>query len=601
MSLDSRDATPESQCADSTHGWNLESANKKHWKRYLETLQSHNMHMSFDDLRELDRELIKAQVLVRRVLNSKLPIHRLPTEVLTLIFYRVPESSISPKKVIWCPAIFRMKDVIALAAVCRQWRDVVYGAAILWSSVNRLGVVGGHLKRTCGARLNVQVRRVDKNTKQLQSFFVNYGSRLRELHVLGPEDSLSVNFPPLQKAHFDATNMEVLSLIGLLNTPHVLKLPTLNLRRLVIINSTNLTLPTGQLERLTQLCLSKTNTISTIQVLNLFSRAPALQDAQLINTFDDGNAVPFSSDNIFMKHLRRLSIKADDPDKVSSFLSHLIIEPTMALRIRYNYSRITMPSDYKLPDSLTPITEPISHLTVIRRGISLKFIAASSTSGIALDWMVSYCEDQDLSLSFYSDMLPRARLQEVSFVWVNSYSKSLPPDLAQALPDSVGTLNTSTVYLEYLVDEFGLDGPAPCPNLATLRVMIDRQRSRADLALSKICPCLTEIAERREKVGHPLQCVIFASFNNEDGEKLKLSGINALKRVVRVEYEAHSELPAMEMPAVCTTGDGSWWPSWNYQWKDAGPGIIDDWVEDEDVSTSDWGSQSDTPAGDDLD
>ncbi|OCH86331.1 hypothetical protein OBBRIDRAFT_806854 [Obba rivulosa] len=523
-----------------------------------------------------------SRVLVRRACNTMLPVHRLPPEILTRIFYYAPESSIPRDKVIWIPTIFRMKDVIVLAAVCRHWRDVVIGAAILWSSVNRPVASGGHMKRSSGVGLNCQLSKElgDNNMLRLTEFLTNNGRRIRELHVMGPDRSPPLSFP-LHEAQFDAKKLEVVSLIGSSTTPGLFEAPVLNLHRLVISNSES-KLPTGQLAQLTQLCLSKIETIHITEVLELLSRAPSLQDVHLVDSLRKDEEDGLYRENIPLRNLRRLSIRENDPVPIFSLLSYLLLEPSTALRIRYGYSRACQLSTSKLPSSLFPISEPILRISIIRRGISLKFIGASPTSGIRLEWLITYREDAHLPSSIYAQLFPGANPHQVSLIWADSYSKSLPSGLVRALPESVTTLVTSTAYLEFLMSEFEVEDPTghvPCHNLSTIHVLIDRQRSRVDLALSKICPFMTTIAGQRAKLGCPLERIVLTSFNNEDGEKLKLAGINALKRAVKiVEHEAYSELPIMEMPPICTAGDGTWWPSWTDQWRDAGPDVLADWA-----------------------
>ncbi|OCH86334.1 hypothetical protein OBBRIDRAFT_797304 [Obba rivulosa] len=539
------------------------SANFKLWKESLIQMRAYNVHMSFDELKEIERELAKSRSVILSALNAMAPLHQLPPELLTKIFFYVPAPSIGRDTVVWTPNIFRTEDIVKLSAICQHWRSIIFNAGMLWSSINHVATPPRVLQLARGVRLNCKLRfePQDRDRMAFRRLLTSNIARIRELHVINPE-RLPVNFP-LDSDLPAAPELEVLSIIGSSVAPQFFESPIPQLRTLFLCRSEGF--PVGPLPQLTQLSLCSICKVEVSQVIDLLSSTPALQDLHISKSLkrsDDKDTISL----IPLQHLRRVFIEDAGPHLITPLIVSITIQASTAVRIHYTIGAesVQMPT-LRLSQTLLPVTAQISDFAIIRRESSLRLMAVNSISGVLWEFH-AYDMHEPLPTSFVSEHIPGAHPREVTLVWVNG-RPDLPRGLLRSLPDSVEMLSTSAIFLKDFEQELAVvDGAkrVPCPNLATLHVFINHDRRVGrDLALSKIAPTIIAFLERRAELGYPISNVVLGTYGNRDGEKLKLSGITALKRAVEhLDFISYYNIPFMKLPPICTSADGTWWTSW---------------------------------------
>ncbi|OCH86319.1 hypothetical protein OBBRIDRAFT_244650 [Obba rivulosa] len=283
------------------------------WKYSLELMRTYNLHMSTDEMREIDQELAKTQAHISFFLNDAVPIHRLPPELLIKIFCYVPVPSISRDTVVWAPNVFKIQDVVALCSVCQHWRNIIFNADILWSSVNRLVGYDALSQLPPGGLLNIKLEpeAQDRQLLAFRNFLTSTIARTRELHIVN-RSAAAVRFP-LDQDLAEAPALEVLSIVGSSVAPQFFGTPVPQLRTLFLCRCAGL--PTGPLPQLTQLALCSIDRIEISQVLNLLSAAPALRDLYLANCLkESSDEVVNIASAVPLKYLRRVFIEDNGPN-----------------------------------------------------------------------------------------------------------------------------------------------------------------------------------------------------------------------------------------------------------------------------------------------
>ncbi|OBZ74913.1 hypothetical protein A0H81_05324 [Grifola frondosa] len=100
-------------------------------------LREGQFNMSSITLEILDKHLSHSLSLLRTTANSRLPINKLPMEILSQIFQCVPSQVYvhGHRIASWPPSHIDTDELIPLTRVCRHWRDVALGSSALWTSV----------------------------------------------------------------------------------------------------------------------------------------------------------------------------------------------------------------------------------------------------------------------------------------------------------------------------------------------------------------------------------------------------------------------------------------------------------------------------------
>ncbi|OCH86341.1 hypothetical protein OBBRIDRAFT_890574 [Obba rivulosa] len=542
----------------------------KLWKNSLSLMRTYNLHMSADEMKEIDQELAKAQAHISFFLNDGAPIHRLPPELLIKIFYYVPASSIGRDTVVWAPNVFKIQDIVALCSVCQRWRKIIFNAYILWSSINRLvGYPSSRLPPSVILNIKLEPEAQDRQLLAFRNFLTSTIARTRELHIVN-RSAAGVRFP-LDQGLAEAPALEVLSIVGSSVAPQFFETPIPQLRTLFLSRCVGL--PTGPLPQLTQLALCSIGRVEISQVLSLLSAAPALQDLYLAKCLQqsNGDVVDNVASPVPLKHLRRVFIEEEEPHLVTLLVSSMALEPFAAIRIHYTFTTQLHLSTSRFSHSLLPITEQVSEFSFIPRAQSFRMIATSSVSGFLLDWTSVFGLHQPLPSSWFTELFPGARPRRVSLLHTGYPGKNFPSGMLRGLPESVETLSTSAIFLPCLAKDLAFrdeTSRAPCPNLSTLRILMNRvckKHRMRPFPLSKVAPAIVEVLNLRAQLGHPIRKVIIGFYNDRNNEGLKLHGINSVKRAVEyLEFASYTNIPFMKLPSVCAREDGKWWPSWTY-------------------------------------
>ncbi|KAI0711043.1 hypothetical protein C8T65DRAFT_739612 [Cerioporus squamosus] len=122
--------------------------------------------------------------------NERLPIYRLPPEVMIRIFSFVRISvddadSAHLRPVRWTFTVLDDRELHPLLLVCRRWRDLALSAPLLWSHVMAVrGMVDNYLARSASVPLTVYIegyRVIDYHVQR--SSIGKVRSRIRVLHI----------------------------------------------------------------------------------------------------------------------------------------------------------------------------------------------------------------------------------------------------------------------------------------------------------------------------------------------------------------------------------------------------------------------------------
>ncbi|TFY58131.1 hypothetical protein EVJ58_g6612, partial [Rhodofomes roseus] len=109
-------------------------------------IQSNLSGMSIPDIRVAEGELTSAVVVLRSALNTAVPFHRLPPELMKAIFWLVPtmQYQIKSRKSqshvvdIWERRHYaRIGDLFTLMLVCRRWRDIMVSTPSFWNTIDQ--------------------------------------------------------------------------------------------------------------------------------------------------------------------------------------------------------------------------------------------------------------------------------------------------------------------------------------------------------------------------------------------------------------------------------------------------------------------------------
>ncbi|EMD35405.1 hypothetical protein CERSUDRAFT_85394 [Gelatoporia subvermispora B] len=141
-----------------------------------------------------------------------------------------------------------------LSEVCRLWKNILFNAGILWSSLNRVACPPRFLDLAQGASLRIQLQRrgLDPDLSPFRRILVSNITRVQELHIIN-------RIPHRFKLYLDhelpyAPQLEVLSLMGSAESPEFFEFTIPELRTLFLCRCPGL--PTHPLPQLTHLYLS---------------------------------------------------------------------------------------------------------------------------------------------------------------------------------------------------------------------------------------------------------------------------------------------------------------------------------------------------------
>lgn len=244
------------------------------------------LEVVFDRLRTFIPEL---SVSLQRQRNAALPIHRLPPELLELIFKNYLSKSLRIKRFYERKRGLRFRELNVLRYVCSRWCEIVDAAAKLWTTLDLYDdprVVDLFVQKSREAPLRIVCSDGEDNEVPRLPAMCRW-------RTLSAEESV---FQKSQLRCFSAEELPMLEELEiktmLLGGPYLINLP--NLRSLHCFGTHFLFVSTGQLNQLTNLELNL-SALRMTTFLTLLVGTPALQSLRVqsyryqIKTDDDSD------------------------------------------------------------------------------------------------------------------------------------------------------------------------------------------------------------------------------------------------------------------------------------------------------------------------
>ncbi|KZT09075.1 uncharacterized protein LAESUDRAFT_811136 [Laetiporus sulphureus 93-53] len=529
-------------------------------KETLAKVKTEHLLSSNEKLQDLSEVLMRSMSIVRSTLNSRVPINRLPPEVLGMIFEFVPEfpSDESLETLvhrIWGPSSRNPEDSLILSHVCRHWRAVATGLPTLWTSIDGTLAFPPStiLKRAGSLPRNIFLLNEISN-------FVDYsffdGPNFREL--LWDSVDIEEMTECLQSPAPMLENLALKADIPIHSANHVHRKSfslfmneTPRLRRLAL--ECFPVLPTNRFTGLTHLHLASCVGAQILSgILSMLAGTPGLLELTLY-----GIVVPFGSPQsnlptAELKHLRRFFYFEMAPAVTSLLLSHISLAPETAVFITYarHESRILVPQVQDFP-SMQDVTKLF--VRVARSGIVVA--AVSSTSGVMQELRpICLHYNSIAALETLATSIPMAQIREM---WILDDSHEFEDLLMYewlGTADSIETLVMFDHSVSSIIQSvaWARDRQSIAKNsLPTLRVLL-RDPLAASIAMA-------EIVEHHEEHGFTHLCLEYLpKFRGESVDHMIPRGL-----FQSVEIEHLTAKPEMAMPEICRTTAHDCWPPWD--------------------------------------
>ncbi|KAJ7588828.1 hypothetical protein C8J56DRAFT_1164513 [Mycena floridula] len=139
-----------------------------------------------DELDLVERRIQKAAASLRGYRNSRLPINRVPPEIMTEIFNltQLDEPSFCPWSARGYDKDPKDHQWIGLLEVCRHWRGIIATSPKLWSWIVRQSDIGCYLRRSRSALLSVNLMPVSPQALSISTLDLLgfHRRRIAQLH-----------------------------------------------------------------------------------------------------------------------------------------------------------------------------------------------------------------------------------------------------------------------------------------------------------------------------------------------------------------------------------------------------------------------------------
>ncbi|KAH9931265.1 uncharacterized protein B0H18DRAFT_1116428 [Fomitopsis serialis] len=410
------------------------------------------------------KELLSTIMLLVEGPNARVLVnHKLPTEILTLIFHYVrlqPRKRDTPGTSIWDPVVVRIDWLVRASHVCRHWRAIIVDTPALWDRIDdsrrRLDQVRVPAERAGIMPLTLTITR--EPTRPMNALLQS-NKPIKEIRYDGITIELSKN--TCSSPRMTTTEpSQVYSVVFRGHTP--------SLRRLSL-DSLNW-IPTLQTSTLTHLYLADCCGKNSIQmILPLLAASPSLTDLVLVDSLVDHDVLESPQCNalVRLRHLRRLVLKHMSSAGVKRFISHIRLDPETCVRLIN-----VLPLDGDLLDQLSrlPLVAGVTKLLIKGSGIRRTVICEGQSTGIFIDNFTSVDEEWGTALP---RMLAMDQLRELHVVLRDSPAlfASTPTALFDFLhrAPALEHLYVDTQGLASLLDALECCGSKPpklaCPNL----------------------------------------------------------------------------------------------------------------------------------------
>ncbi|KAK7051569.1 hypothetical protein VNI00_004548 [Paramarasmius palmivorus] len=292
-------------------------------------------NLAFDgtEIEDIDQHIISLETQLQELRaqrNLKVPMSRLPVEIMTSIFrFCVSHGRSEPRGTRW----------LAFTHVCRSWRSIALNHAPLWTCIDfsNMALARMMLERSKNAALDVAIRRLPYGSERQNALDViqNQVHRVRHLHVsMGHVEFLKVLIRVLTHAAPSLRSLKIVNYMNLDLQSDFLagEAPLLTDLRL---HSTYLSWDSPFLQNLTRLELSGdswSNLPTGKQFLDALRRMPMLEVLELRQILPraiEGNEV------VSLPNLRELSLEAetDDIEGCAAVLQHITFPVTTTIRV----------------------------------------------------------------------------------------------------------------------------------------------------------------------------------------------------------------------------------------------------------------------------
>ncbi|KAL7283846.1 hypothetical protein ACG7TL_003286 [Trametes sanguinea] len=291
----------------------------------------------------MDHSAINSPFNTSEALNDLLPIHRLPTELLSMIFARsLPCSDFSSSGYVESDVAGVRRAVLSISSVCRQWRSVANGSPSLWTVVETPASVESqtstpeYLARS--GRMPLSVSSQYPPTDLTMASLAPHADRIHQLYLELPEESLPIfrnavqllpPVPNLQCLVLAARNYQYAQGSRL----SLLARPPPHLRVLIIKNVW--CYPEILYGRLTHLNISRCMKVHFPSLLTLLGRCTALESLVLVDLHNaTSRPLEAAPASVHLPALRTLTLgMSSHVTLLQHMLSVLALPPTVTVRV----------------------------------------------------------------------------------------------------------------------------------------------------------------------------------------------------------------------------------------------------------------------------
>ncbi|KAF9780767.1 hypothetical protein BJ322DRAFT_280341 [Thelephora terrestris] len=484
--------------------------------------------VDYFEVDRLERDAFEALSFLRSIKNTFAPIHRIPSEILSLVPRYWGEGRTD-------------SDLIALTHVCRRWRKVFTASSALWTHLecNDVEKTRVYVERSKSSPLEVVLSDSKKSYNYLKAAFllvIPHIDRVMSVEIIGDKDlfqyftkHFSCPLPLLRHLTFHISSRQPLVLSNTLFNGDLSSLRTLTLGGVMPhLPSNNL----PQLTTFTLLSFDISEEISVTRLLDIFSNTPLLRKIEL-------QMVPRLSDAppgrvVTLPRLESF-IARGDLGHTSMILDHLPIPAGALLDLEFPLSGVESP----LPKILLKASENLQnilHITSAYLDFDLEYASIRLDGpsgklhmrGTRESWFGSSPTTLGHALFRSLDCLNTSKIQRLAVTGLRIYGgqdKSTCPDFG--IMDDLRTLFLSRCSpLSLTLDpNWKPQEPVPCPKLEKLVFYVG---DNGVLSIREV----TIMARERALKGASLRSIVVIS-----GRKLRLEGeeFELMKYVERFE------------------------------------------------------------------
>ena len=285
----------------------------------------------------------------KRQHNLRLPISRVPDEILSTIFCHLRSNFVSTVAIEVWPRQHGLKCLtgwVAITHVCHAWREVALDTSSLWCHIDVSSQVHNWmpelLRRSKESLLTIAIdRALNELERGLLKEVKKHFGRARELALDGFDATTMYEiFSSESPTNFQ--NLEALDILHLFQTPFLLDDSHIRAERLKSLSLYYCAIDWNSkfLQNLTHLRLvdiHKSCRIEPHDFILVLSKIPALKTLHLSDFFFENEVQThretYQAAKIHLQHLQQLHIKSHVPE-IAQFLSSLVVPRSCKLSFR---------------------------------------------------------------------------------------------------------------------------------------------------------------------------------------------------------------------------------------------------------------------------